>query len=84
MQPGAGVCVLGRGFLGRLGRASGVLSLHCPVRASGTLPPETHQGRRSSVGAVRAPGSVVATVPSAWLWAGAGLRLPLLGCPRSR
>lgn len=53
VQPGAGVCVLGRSFLGRLGRASGVLSLHCPVRVSGTLPPETQQGRRSSAGAVR-------------------------------
>lgn len=37
------------------------------------------QFRGSSAG----PGSVVATVPCAWLRAGAGLHLPLLGCSRS-
>ena len=80
VQPMLGVHVLGPGFLGRLRRGSGSFPGTAQPGVWDPTPRNPAGPHPGSEGAVWAPGSVVAAVPSAWLWAEASAQLPLLGC----
>lgn len=81
VQPMLGVHVLGPGFLGRLRRGSGSFPGIAQPGVWDSTPRNPAGPPPGSEGAVWAPGSVVAAVPSAWLWAEARVQLlPLLGC----